>query len=144
MRVLGGYLVAVAASVTALMLASAVGALFEPPPPPVAEPAFPSDGVSVAIVFVMATLMVTVFALPAFLLCLAVSVWTGWRHPAIHVVCGVGIGLALWRLFVGRVDRPVLAVCAGAVGGGVYWWLAVRARGRSGRDAATVGRGGEA
>ncbi|MCJ2079454.1 hypothetical protein MKK68_28130 [Methylobacterium sp. E-016] len=126
MRVLGGYLAAVAAAVTVLMLAGATAALVGPPPPPVAEPDFPSDWVTVAITFVMATLFVTVFALPAFLVCQAVSVLTGLRHPAVHVVCGVAIGLTLWRLFSGMVDRPVQAAVAGAVGGAVYWRLAVR------------------
>lgn len=132
MRVLGGYLAAVAAAVTTLMLASAAGALFGTPPTPAAEPTVPSDLISVAITFVIATLFVTVFATPAFLLCLAVSIRTGWRHPTIHVACGGAIGLALGHLFAGMVERPLQAVSAGVVGGGVYWWLAVRERRWSG------------
>lgn len=103
-RVLGGYIASVAAAVTALMLASAAVALFEPSPSPAAGPAFP-----------------TVFAMPAFLLGLAVSIRTGLRHPAIHVACGGAIGLSLGRLFTGLVDRPIASTLAGAVGGGVYW-----------------------
>jgi uncharacterized membrane protein YdjX (TVP38/TMEM64 family) len=121
---LGGYLAAVAASVTVLMLTGATVAPFEPPP--VAEPALPSDWVTVAITFVMATLFVTVFAMPGFLLCLAVPVRAGLRHPAIHVACGGVIGLVLGHLFAGLADRPLQAAVAGAVGGAVYWWIAVR------------------
>ncbi len=65
MRVLGGYLAAVAAAITVLMLAGASAALVDPSPPTVAEPVFPSDWGSVAITFVMATLFVTVFAMQA-------------------------------------------------------------------------------
>lgn len=126
MRVLGGYLAAVAAAITVLMLAGASAALVEPSPPIFAELVFPSDWGSVAITFVMATLFVTVFAMPGFLLCLAVSVRLGLRHPAIHMACGAAIGLVLGRLFAVTVDHPVQAAVAGAVGGAVYWQLAVR------------------
>ena len=127
MRVLGGYVASVAAAVTALMLAGAAATLFEAPPPLAAGPHFPSDWISVAVTFVMATLLVTVFAMPAFLLCLGISIRTRRRHLAIHVACGSAIGLALGRLFASMVDRPLQAAGAGAVGGAVYWWLAVRA-----------------
>jgi uncharacterized membrane protein YdjX (TVP38/TMEM64 family) len=125
-RVLGGYLAAVAAAITVLMLVGASAALVEPSPPIVAEPVFPSDWGSVAITFVMATLFVTVFAMPGFLLCLAVSVRLGLRHPAIHMACGAAIGLVLGRLLPVTVDHLVQAAVAGAVGGAVYWQLAVR------------------
>ncbi|WP_331327714.1 hypothetical protein [Methylobacterium fujisawaense] len=122
---LGGYLASVAVAVLAFALIEAAAKSFEPPLP-LAGPSLPADWISVAIALVMATLLVTVVAMPALLLCLAVSVRMDWRHPTIHVACGVAIGFALGRLFAGPVDRSVLAAASGAVGGAVHWRLAVR------------------
>ncbi|MDP4021980.1 hypothetical protein Q8W71_05025 [Methylobacterium sp. NEAU 140] len=130
MRVLGSYLASVAAALAVYMLTDAVQRMAEPPVPVSAESALALDWISVAITLVMAMLLATAFALPAFLLCLAVSVRAGSRHPALHVACGAAVGLALggcspaWSTGRSRLHAPgpSAAACTGgspcATGGG--------------------------
>ena len=125
-RVLGGYFAAVAAAAAAFVLLDGASRMLAPPAPVPTETAFPSDWITVAITLGMALFLVGLFALPAFLLCLTVSVRAGIGHPAFHVICGSAIGLGLWRLFIDIVDRPLASILSGAAGGAVYWWLAAR------------------
>lgn len=127
-RVLGGYLASVAAAVTTFTLFDVPARMLSSPAPLPSETTItlPDDWITVAVTFAMALFLAGLFALPAFLVCLTVSVRAGLRHPAFHMACGTAIGLGLWRLFVDIVDRPVTSAIAGAVGGAVYWWLAVR------------------
>ncbi len=125
-RVLGAYLASVVAAVATFMLLEAVKHISSPPVAVTDEVPFPNDWFTVALSVSMVLLIVGLMAFLPFLLCLAISVCAGIRHPAFHVACGCAIGLTLWGIFSSNVDEPILTVIAGAVGGAVYWRLAVR------------------
>lgn len=127
-RGVASYAAAVLASSLSFVALDAIGVALEAAAPSSFENTAPFHWSDPIIAFGFMLLLVGLFALVPFALCLAISVRAGIWHPAFHVACGGVIGLGLGRLFAGMVDRPIPAVLAGAVGGIVFWWMAERRR----------------